>query len=454
MLHVEAGTDPLVAHSGQRVLKAGPERNRMNHREHTYKAGNRRPERARTVRRLLAAAVVLVLAMGTSIMIGAETPNQNMQEAGLALSPEAFERQVQAEGGSVDFLFQEQRPFESCHASTLVEGPKGDLLCAWFGGSAERQDDVAIWTARFSQGSWSRPARIAKVNNTPHWNPVLFRDPRSVVCLFFKVGPTEKAWQTYWVYSMDGAKWSRPVELVDGDRGGRGPVRCKPIILSNGTWLAGASTEFSDWRPFADWSEDGGLQWQRTADWAFDEAFTALARKGSDTTNPFIESDMIEGHGAIQPTIWESEPGHVHALMRTSVGRIARADSTDYGKTWSTVYLTDLPNNNSGIDVLKLDDGQLLLVYNPVGVSWGPRTPLTLAVSADDGATWRELATLENRPGEYSYPAIVRTSTGVAISYTWKRERIRCWQIPEAVFNAQQPAAQDQQMTENHTTGG
>jgi predicted neuraminidase len=45
------------------------------------------------------------------------------------------------------------------------------------------------------------------------------------------------------------------------------------------------------------------------------------------------------------------------------------------------------------------------------------------------------LAHLEIEPGEYSYPAIVKTSKGVAISYTWRRERIRSWQIPQAMLN-------------------
>jgi len=34
--------------------------------------------------------------------------------------------------------------------------------------------------------------------------------------------------------------------------------------------------------------------------------------------------------------------------------------------------------------------------------------------------------TLENEPGEYSYPAIIQTSDGrVHATYTWKRQRIR-----------------------------
>jgi alpha-L-rhamnosidase len=36
------------------------------------------------------------------------------------------------------------------------------------------------------------------------------------------------------------------------------------------------------------------------------------------------------------------------------------------------------------------------------------------------------VVTLEDQPGEYSYPAIIQTADGrVHITYTWKRERVK-----------------------------
>ena len=67
---------------------------------------------------------------------------------------------------------------------------------------------------------------------------------------------------------------------------------------------------------------------------------------------------------------------------------IYRSDSKDGGNTWTEAYATELPNNNSGIDMIRSEDGKLFLVYNPVGVNWGDRTPISLAVSKDDGKTW------------------------------------------------------------------
>lgn len=330
----------------------------------------------------------------------------------MAPGPDVFRQKVEQAGGRVDFVFEDDRPFAQCHASTIVEAGDGSLLCAWFGGTEESDPDVAIWMSRFNDGAWSAPARAAKVKHEAHWNPVLFRDPERGLFLFFKVGVKVPVWQQYWMKSADnGQTWTDPVELVPGDIGGRGPVRSKPIILSTGEWLAPSSTEMGRWKPFVDFSDDGGKTWRRSGDFE-------------------IDRNVVRGSGAIQPTLWESEPGKVHALMRTAAGFVARADSNDGGKTWTPLYKTNLPNNNSGIDVVKLDDGRLLLMYNPVGKNWGARTPLTLAVSSDNGQNWKMIAHLETEPGEYSYPAIVRTSKGVAISYTWRRQRVRTWQVP------------------------
>jgi predicted neuraminidase len=327
--------------------------------------------------------------------------------------PEAFEEAVKAAGGAVDFVFGDEVPYEQCHASCVVQAPNGDVLATWFAGTEEGEDDVGIWFARRTADGWSEASRVAKVDNTPHWNPVLFVDAEDDLHLFFKIGEKIPFWQTYWMSSDDNGKtWNEPKELVEDDKGGRGPVRSRPIILSDGAWLAPASTEYKGWKPFVDRSEDQGKTWERSEDFA-------------------IDRDEFKGLGAIQPTLWESKPGHVHALLRTTSGRMGRVDSTDGGKTWSAMYDAGLPNNNSGIDALLLESGRLLLVYNPVGENWGGRSPIDLAYSDDNGKTWETIAHLEDEPEkEFSYPSICHTEDGVAITYTWKRKTLRFWHVP------------------------
>ncbi len=308
---------------------------------------------------------------------------------------------------SHEYIFAEDRPFRSCHASSLVELAEGGFLVVWFGGSRESADDVAIWSARRGvTGDWSVPQLVAKVEESAHWNPVIFRAANGQIHLWFKVGPKIPTWRTYTVLSDDdGERWSAPVELAPGDTGGRGPVKNKPILLADGGWLAGASLETAtDWDAFVDRSEDGGLTWQATPLIAYDHRRWA-------------------GKGVIQPALWESAPGQVHMLLRSTGGRICRSDSTDGGRMWSEIVPTNLPNNNSGLDVAWLAGGRLALICNPVADR--ERTPLSILFSHNNGLTWPERIDLETGPGEYSYPAIVPTADGaLAVSYTWRRERI------------------------------
>jgi len=307
-----------------------------------------------------------------------------------------------------EHIFQDDRPFQSCHASTLVQLSNNRFLAAWFGGTHEKHPDVGIWSAERREGRWSPPRFLAKVRQSPHWNPVLFADPAGRVHLFFKVGDEIPQWETWVMTSEDGGNtWSEPRELAPGDRGGRGPVKNKPILLSNGDWLAPASVETAGgWDAFVDRSTDGGLTWQ---------------------ASPFLDRSAVEGLGIIQPSLWESAPGQVHMLMRSTAGAVFRSDSDDYGHTWRPAYPTDLPNNNSGLDLAKLPNGALALVFNPVAGNWAARTPLRIALSFDNGATWPRALDIETEPGEYSYPAIIPTAVGMAVTYTWKRERIAFW---------------------------
>ena len=311
-----------------------------------------------------------------------------------------------------DFVFGDDRPFPQCHASTLTRLADGQFLVAWFGGTREKDDDVGIWLVKGKPNDWTDPVEIAKIREDPHWNPVLFRAPDGKIILFFKVGKTIDHWET-WVKTStnEGETWSEAEELVAGDKGGRGPVRNKPIVLSDGTWLAGASNENNRvWNVFVDRSEDQGKTWQAS------EYFD-------------LDRNEITGEGVIQPTLWESSPGKVHMLIRSSAGAICRADSEDYGKTWSPIYKTDLPNPNTGIDLTQLPDGTLALAYNLDDENWGARAPLTLALSYDNGQTWPAQLDIETgeEEDEFSYPAIISFGDTIALTYTWQREKIAFW---------------------------
>lgn len=314
--------------------------------------------------------------------------------------------------------FIQQPVLGQVHASTFLVLTNGGYVAAWFGGSKEGAGDVAIWGACKQGGAWELPRVFAKVNrDSPHWNPVLRRGDDGRICLYFKVGRNCADWRTYLVESCDeGRTWSDPKELIPGEcRGGRGPVRNKCIRLKSGRWLAPASREIGRWRAFVDRSDDDGRTW------------TASDEIGMSSDDPKV--------GVIQPSLWVGHDGMVHAFMRSNAGKVWESHSFDEGETWSMARPTEIPNNNSGIDLVKTAEGDIFLALNPISGNWASRAKLEIWRSVDDGWSWKTFRVLENEPrGEFSYPCIRETNQGViAVSYTWNRKRIAFAEFPFGV---------------------
>jgi predicted neuraminidase len=293
-------------------------------------------------------------------------------------------------------------PTPACHASTLVEAEPGVILAAWFGGKGEGAADVKIYLARFDGKSWGPPEVVAEEQGQPCWNPVLFLSRKKTLFLWYKAGPRPTEWTGFVRRSTDAGKtWSKPEMLPAGLLG---PVRCKPIQRANGTILAGSSVEsYRAWAGWVDLSDDDGATWRRRGPLAVPN----------------------KPYGLIQPTLFETKDGKgVVALLRSrGLAAICRADSADGGETWGPAAPTNLPNPNSGIDVVRASDGALYLIYNH---SKAFRTPLNLARSADDGASWKPVQAFEEGIGEFSYPAIIQGSDGrLHATYTWNRTHIK-----------------------------
>lgn len=328
-------------------------------------------------------------------------------------------------------LFQaHQVPFAQCHASTLLVLPNDEVIVAYFAGTKEGENDVGIWLSRQTSGRWLAPIKIIDNPNTAHWNPVLHFESETI-WLFFKSGADVQQWTTEFVTSKDfGQTWSAPLPLVEGSLTPRGPVKNKLTRLSNGDWLAPNSIETCHhWDASCDRSTDQGKHWDLVPIPLkhyppelsnSDSKWQGLVDGALWETEP---EKIFAWDGVIQPCIWESTPANVHMLMRSTRGRIYRSDSSDYGNNWCEAYATPLPNNNSGIDIVRFDD-VLALIYNPVSGNWAPRTPLSLSFSQDNGSTWCPPVHLETRDGEYSYPAIIYQNNCLHITYTDNRKTI------------------------------
>jgi predicted neuraminidase len=296
----------------------------------------------------------------------------------------------------------EGRPTPGCHASTIEQTADGRIVAAWFAGTDEGRDDVGIWVSRLDDGQWSRPVEAANGVMSPQkrypcWNPVLFQPHEGPLVLFFKVGSTPAGWWGEMMVSEDsGRTWKDrrrlPAHVM-------GPIKNKPVQREDGRVLCPSSSEHAGWRIHLEVTRD-------FRDW--------------EAIGPLNDPTKI---GVIQPTILVYPDKRLQMLCRTrGQGFIAQTWSQDGGQTWSEMTLTKTPNPNSGIDAVTLRDGRQLLVFNntPRG-----RTPLNVAISSD-GKEWNVVLTLENQPGEYSYPAVIQASDDrVHITYTYRRQSIK-----------------------------
>ena len=308
-------------------------------------------------------------------------------------------------------------PFASSHASTLVELKNGDLLAAWFGGSGEGHTDVAIWSARHTAAGWSAPVELAREPDIACWNPVLFHSNDGRLWIYYKFGPSPSTWVGARRFSLDeGHTWSPAEHLPPGILG---PIRAKPLVLDDGVIVSGTSFEaYHAWSIWMERSTDNGKTWTKIG-----PILPAPGALGA--------TDPAETHGLIQPSVVQLAKGHLRLYARSTsdIARVCVSDSFDNGLTWTPVHALDVPNPNSGIDAVALRDGRVVLLYNN---STTDRWPLNLAVSGD-GEHFANFLTLEAKPGEFSYPAILQDSRGdLEITYTWNRKSIEYAQVPLA----------------------
>lgn len=147
-------------------------------------------------------------------------------------------------------------------------------------------------------------------------------------------------------------------------------------------------------------SDDGGTSWQR----------------GSG------EVDYAK-RGAMEPEVIELDDGRVAMIIRTQLGHIAISHSDDGGQTWSQAASWGVRAPEAPATLRRIPStGHLLLVYNDTYVAGeghgGQRTPLTAAVSTDEGKTWQHRRNLEtDTESSYAYTSLTFDRGRAVMSY-------------------------------------
>lgn len=127
--------------------------------------------------------------------------------------------------------------------------------------------------------------------------------------------------------------------------------------------------------------------------------------------------------GAMEPEVVELADGRVLMIVRTQLGFIGKSYSEDGGDTWSKMESLGVRAPEAPATLRRIPaTGDLLLIWNDTftaGVGHGGRrTPLTAAISSDEGATWKTVGHLENDSNRtFAYTSLTFVRDRAVLSY-------------------------------------
>lgn len=290
------------------------------------------------------------------------------------------------------------------HAPSLVDLGNGELLSVWYQGSREGRRDVSLYTSRFTSGRWEPATRVTDAAAT---GAELGRYVNTIGNAVLLTRPHGELWLVYVSVSIGG--WSgSSLNLKQSEDGGRTWSKARRLVTSPffnlSTLVKGRPMVLTDGSPAIP---------------AYHEMIAHLPEllilNGAGQVTDKIRMGAAAGRLAIQPTLAVLPDNKVVALLRPTgdTPRIFESRSSDGGNSWSVPRATDLPNPGGPVGLVPLDGQNLVLVFNN-----DPKKEqdLTLAVSADAGATWTILAVLDQlKPGDkkaLTYPFLTRSNDG------------------------------------------
>jgi predicted neuraminidase len=342
------------------------------------------------------------------------------------------------------------------HAASLARLPGGELACVWFGGTMEGMPDISVHMSVLDEaaGRWSPAEKLVDDPARSEQNPLLHTAADGSVWLLYTSqtsGNQETSVVRRRVSHDGGRSFGAPHTLIDVPGTF---IRQRIVTLASGEMLL----------PVFQCRKLAGESWTGNRD-------TSAVFRSADGGRTWTEIPVPGSLGQVHMNIVPLGGGRMLALFRSRwADFIHRSRSEDSGASWSAAAPTDLPNNNSSIQSIRLADGRLALVYNhssaanaegrrsslydeieggdtpPAAATtgrqafWGaPRSPMSLVFSEDGGETWSGRRDLETGDGyclsnnsvdsinrEFSYPTVLEAPGGqLDIAFTYFRQGIK-----------------------------
>jgi predicted neuraminidase len=278
------------------------------------------------------------------------------------------------------------------HVSSAVVLRDGRLRAVWYEGERELAPDVSIMTATYAQGRWSAPRTVIDPREASRalgryvrklGNAVIYRDSRGELVLIFasvSFGGWSAASPNLMRSSDDGETWSAPVPLVTSPLFNFSTlVRSPPLLMTNGSVLIPAYDELHHTYPeVLVLTDDGRVAGRR--------------RIGARRF-------------ALQPAIVPFNDRVARAYMRAQRTLFAfTSDTADAGATWSDLVQIAIPSVDNPLAIERVAGDHMLAIFNDRGREGAAVGPLSVALSADRGKSWRVIHAIEHARGDSRYP--------------------------------------------------
>lgn len=285
------------------------------------------------------------------------------------------------------------------------------------GGSDHDQADLVSRVSADGGKTWSTEDQVVVANqgglNVMSVSLNRLRDGR--LALFYLEKNSLTDCRPVMRFSADEATtWSEPVAMIPDDDTGYFVLNNDRVVqLSGGRLLAPLALHHRpDWEQ-PDWngevgvyySDDAGATWRRSQDW----------QKAYDTAGNRI--------AAQEPGVVELKDGRVLMYLRTSAGELYQSHSEDRGTNWSAPVSMEVASPQSPATIERIPESDtLVMVWNDheglPPAERKARTPLSLALSRDEGRTWSPSVVLESDPrGWYCYTAMEFVGADLLLAY-------------------------------------
>ncbi|OGV46200.1 MAG: hypothetical protein A2017_13690 [Lentisphaerae bacterium GWF2_44_16] len=315
----------------------------------------------------------------------------------------------------------------------------GSIMLAYSQFSGKADHDSAIIVSRISKDggiTWSGPANMIEKSpdalNVMSTSFLRLHDGRIAFLYAHKFAKNDCI--PYICFSNDeGKSWSKPFAItergkyyvVNNDRlvqtkGGRLLVpACLHEYREEKYDLKGACGVF--------YSDDDGSSWEKSGKFiSIKNENVMKPRKIANGKEEIWKEILQRGVCSQEPGVIELADGRIMMWARTYGGYMYKAVSEDGGESWSEFSPVSQIVSPCGPQSIKRVPGtsKLICVYNDHGAYsfaednwWNWRTPLSIAVSGDEGENWSVLGNIEDTSHNYCYTSILFFEDKTLLTY-------------------------------------